>query len=422
MKKTIVLTALILAFATALAQRPMQSDADAVGGITRVCLKNWAEATICFGNEMAVRKQVVAGEPLADKASDEYFAVRGDTLFVGERADIRQTFYITVQLDSAKPAELIFCDHSVGTVHPNGKSAIKILACDYSRVDIGSESDKKTPVGNLKVWSFNNAVVKLKPKEVSGDTVCLYSRNESSIYARTISGNTIQHTPNVTLGASYSDPVEKITGNKHWTADFSWAFNNWSGSPLNPLEQLPAGYDLRTTFSSYQLSVGYQLNILREAWYISFALGYESDVFNYYLGESSDMNVMGNYYPKPLGINDLYEVYNLNSLSLVTRYVTLPITLKYKHKWFTVSLTAIPGINYTSSNTGFKCTFSEKYDPYLALRSDMAADLNLFKCDFRLSVGMWNLVKLFVQTSTVTLFKDSPDVYPFKFGITIGRF
>ena len=65
---------------------------------------------------------------------------------------------------------------------------------------------------------------------------------------------------------------------------------------------------------------------------------------------------------------------------------------------------------------------SEKYDPYLSLRRDVAANLNLFKCDIRLSVGMWNLVKLFVQTSTVPLFKDSPDVYPLKFGITIGRF
>lgn len=96
MKKIIVLTAVILAFATALAQQPMQGTTTTIGGITRVCLKNWAEATICFGNEVTVRNQVVAGEPLADKAYDDYFTVRGDTLFIGERDDIRQTFYITV--------------------------------------------------------------------------------------------------------------------------------------------------------------------------------------------------------------------------------------------------------------------------------------------------------------------------------------
>ena len=424
MKKTIVLTAVILVFATALAQQPMQGTTTTIGGITRVCLKNWAEATICFGNEVAVRNQVVAGEPLADKAYDDYFTVRGDTLFIGERDDIRQTFYITVQLDSAKAAELIFCDHSEGTVHPNRQSAIKILACDDSKVNIGRESDKTTSVNNLKVWSFNNAVVKLKPKEVSGDTVCLYSRNESSIYARTVSGNNIQHTPNVSLGTSYSDPVETITGNKHWTVDFSWAFNNWSGSPFNPLKRLPAGYGISTTPTSYQLSVGYQLNILRDAWYLNVALGYESDVFNFDFDEiTTDVNDFEDDGITPLsGQSDLFVRYYIKSLSLVTRYVTLPITLKYKHKWFTASLAVIPGISYTSSNTGFKCTMSEKYDPYLSLRRDVAADLNLFKCDIRLSVGMWNLVKLFVQTSTVPLFKDSPDVYPLKFGITIGRF
>ncbi|MBR0073725.1 MAG: hypothetical protein IJP95_07795, partial [Bacteroidales bacterium] len=219
------------------------------------------------------------------------------------------------------------------------------------------------------------------------------------------------------------DPVETITGNKHWTVDFSWAFNNWSGSPFNPLKRLPAGYDLRTTPTSYQLSVGYQLNILRDAWYLNIALGYESDVFNYAFEEYTSTNEgAASGYPGLSGMDQLVKIYHLNSLSLVTRYVTLPITLKYKHKWFTASLAVIPGINYTSSNTGFKCTFSEKYDPYLSLRRDVAADLNLFKCDIRLSVGMWNLVKLFVQTSTVPLFKDSPDVYPLKFGITIGRF
>ena len=273
------------------------------------------------------------------------------------------------------------------------------------------------------MWSFNNAVVKLKPKEVSGDTVCLYSRNESSIYARTVSGNNIQHTPNVSLGTSYSDPVETITGNKHWTVDFSWAFNNWSGSPFNPLKRLPAGYGISTTPTSYQLSVGYQLNILRDALYLNVALGYESDVFNFDFDEiTTDVNDFDDGITPLLGQSYLSVRYYIKSLSLVTRYVTLPITLKYKHKWFTASLAVIPGINYTSSNTGFKCTMSEKYDPYLSLRRDVAADLNLFKCDLRLSVGMWNLVKLFVQTSTVPLFKDSPDVYPLKFGITIGRF
>ena len=432
MKTTTILTTALLALATATAQaqqpgttKTMDSD------IGCVCVKNRASVSIVYGNEMFVRNEVMQTESLDDKAYNDYFAVRGDTLFIGEKADMRQTFYITVQLDSTKPSDIVFRDKSEGVVYPIGKSSIIITAIDDSKVDIGTADEKLAKVKMLKVWTFDNAVVKLKPQEVAGDTVCLFSRNESSIYAGDISGHNLYFTPNTHLGVSFKENKTINTLLKNVTADFSWAFNNWSGAAFNPFKEAPKGYELNTTFTSYQLSLGYHFNIFRHKLFLDLGLGYESDVYKFQDLKTSTNNVgtmvlsggptldaIGSGYSSIL---NGYRYYNY-SLSLVTRSITLPITLKYRKRGFTASLSVIPGINYSSRNTGYKYKMIY-YDSKPTYKNIVSGEINTFKCDVRLSVGLWNFVKVFFQASTVPLLDDSENrLYPFKFGFTLGRF
>ena len=430
MKTRIILTTALLALATATAQSQQPGTTTTMDeGIGCVCVKNRASVSIVYGNEMFVRNEVMQTESLDDKTYSDYFTVRGDTLFIGKKADMRQTFFITVQLDSAKPSDIVFRDKSEGVVYPNGKSPIIITAIDDSKVDIGTADTKRSRVKMLKVWTFDNAVVRLKPQEVAGDTVCLFSRNESNIYAGDISGRHLYFTPNTHLGVSFKENKTINTLLKNITADFSWGFNNWSGAAFNPFKEAPQGYELNTTFSSYQLGVGYHFNIYRHKLFLDLGLGYESDVYKFQELKSTTRGTLalsggGATIASATEFNDValgYRFYNYD-LSLVTRYVTLPITLKYRKRGFTASLSVIPGINYSSPNTGYKYKMIY-YDSRPAYKNIVSGDLNTFKCDVRLSVGLWNFVKVFFQASTVPLLDDSNNkLYPFKFGLTMGRF
>ena len=200
---------------------------------------------------------------------------------------------------------------------------------------------------------------------------------------------------------------------------FAWAFNNWGDSPLSGLNGMDDPYAIGTTFSSYQLAAMYNpLNV--EHWAIGIGVGYESDIYRF----------SGNSYMS-LGTTDdpaVSTFYNRNlgnaqwSSRLVARYITMPIAVMYKPtRKFGIVLTAIPGLNYTSSNTGLKHKGKSFADnAKMTDVEDVSRVMNPYKVDARLTLVFTN-IGVFLQAPTMPVFKNMDrDVYPIKFGFILG--
>ena len=80
---------------------------------------------------------------------------------------------------------------------------------------------------------------------------------------------------------------------------FHWGFNNWGTSQLNGLSGISdAAYNLKTSFSSYQLSMGYNIMNSRtiEA---GVGIGYESDVYKYNTPEVNYVDALNSFVQGP---------------------------------------------------------------------------------------------------------------------------
>ena len=182
---------------------------------------------------------------------------------------------------------------------------------------------------------------------------------------------------------------------------------------------MSAPYSLGTTFSSYQLALIHTpLNI--KHWVIGIGIGYESDVYRF----SGDVytSVVPTQTPD---VNTFDRIEHANAKwasRLVARYVTMPLSVMYKtSKKFGIALAAIPGLNYTSGNTGLKHKGKSFTDNAKVTNvEDVSRVMNPYKLDARLTLVFSN-IGVFVQMPTMPVFKNMDrDVYPIKFGFILG--
>jgi len=193
---------------------------------------------------------------------------------------------------------------------------------------------------------------------------------------------------------------------------FYWGFNGWGGSTFSGLmgEDL-GGNNVRTSFSSYQLSYGY--NILNTYHFVAgIGLGYESDVYKFKNAYVSFDD--GAFQAATPAIEGDW------SSRFVTRYVQVPVHVGWRSGdgVFKVRLSAIPAIGYTTKNTGLKHRMKEDGQTHKD-QTNLSDALLPYKLDVRLEFKVYG-VGLFMQVSTFKLFKDGyQDLYPFKFGFVI---
>lgn len=191
---------------------------------------------------------------------------------------------------------------------------------------------------------------------------------------------------------------------------FHWGFNNWGADHLSGLTGLSdARYDLRTSFSSYQLSTGYNF-IKTSHLEAGIGIGYESDVYKY--------NTPGVIYSD--AVHDFIDVTpssNDMSTKFCTRYVTLPVGIAYQTKdsGVKIRLSAIPGLGFTSKHTGLKFDDGSNVKRY-----SMKDALNPYKMDVRVDL-MFGGVGVFLQVATMPLMNENfgQDLYPIKFGFVL---
>lgn len=226
----------------------------------------------------------------------------------------------------------------------------------------------------------------------------------------------LSHLPSTGLKGESS---KKNTNKPGFHLSFAWAFNNWGDSPLSGLNGMDDPYAIGTTFSSYQLAAMYNpLNV--EHWAIGIGVGYESDIYRFAgdtymsIGETGNPEV-STFYHKELG--------NARWASrLVARYVTMPVSVMWKPtRKFGIALAAIPGLNYTSSNTGLKHKGKSYTDnAKMTDVEDASRIMNPYKLDARLTLVFTN-IGVFLQAPTMPVFKNMDrDVYPIKFGFILG--
>lgn len=196
--------------------------------------------------------------------------------------------------------------------------------------------------------------------------------------------------------------------------DFHWAFNNWGSTPFNGLIGMnDAGYDLRTSFSSFQLSENYSI-IMREHFACGLGIGYESDVYKF---------------------NKPYVTYSNNSFSAidtlssdgyyssryVTRYVQLPFHFTYyaksKHKGFNTTFSVIPALGFNTKHTGIKHELHQR-GRNVQDQSNIGDGQNPFKLDLRMDVSFGGMA-VFFQVATMPLFVEGTKIYPIKIGFKI---
>lgn len=211
--------------------------------------------------------------------------------------------------------------------------------------------------------------------------------------------------------------------------DFLWGFTNWGDKWYNGLSKMDGAYNLRTTFSSYQLELKYAL-MMTQHWKFSLGIGYESDVYKF-SNPLVDMSIWGTLYNRMDDIsyadfratNDQFANTHLNDWStrLVTRYVTMPLSVGYRFEKFRINVTALPALAINSRHTGLKHEIDTRDVEHQDVE-DVSRFLAPYKLDIRLDIR-FNLFGLFLQVPTSTLFTPgSPtisEVYPIKLGFVI---
>ena len=209
--------------------------------------------------------------------------------------------------------------------------------------------------------------------------------------------------------------------------DFHWGFNNWGDQWYNGLMKMEGPYNLRTSFSSYQLSENYAI-VMTPHTKLSIGIGYESDVYkftdNYVSMDVTNGALMTQ---DQAGVDAVSNVTGSNlgnwSTRLVTRYVTMPIEFEYRDKGvlrnFRISLGVIPGLSFSSKNTGLKHELEQRGRNYQDSQSSVSRFINPYKLDVRLTFKRKGL-GMFLQVPTLPVFIDTATkVYPIKIGFML---
>ena len=225
---------------------------------------------------------------------------------------------------------------------------------------------------------------------------------------------------------STSSKKRKYSVSERTNFDFHWAFTNWGDSWYNGLMKMDGAYNLRTSFSSYQLSENYAI-VMTDHFKFSLGIGYESDVYkftdNYVTMDNTGAFVTQN----QAGVDAVSGVSSTNlgdwSTRLVTRYITMPVEFEYRDKGllkkFKLSLGIIPGLSFSSSHTGLKHELEKRGRNYQSVQDGVSQFVNPYKLDVRLTFKR-KAFGIFIQVPTLPVFIDTDTkVYPIKIGFMI---
>ena len=214
-----------------------------------------------------------------------------------------------------------------------------------------------------------------------------------------------------------------------FSPSFLWAFNNWGDQWYNGLSKLDGAYNLKTSFTSWQLEMQYAVVMTRH-FNLSLGVGYELDIYEF-SDPLVDIDANGNIhntidalpnqsYNDFIIANQCFDGTNLNDWSsqMVTRYISVPVTLGFRANEFEIGFTALPALALNTRHTGIKHKLDTRNIDYQDITS-IGNQLAPYKIDLRVDMRFYH-IGLFLQVATSPLFISSTqDLYPIKFGFII---
>lgn len=227
---------------------------------------------------------------------------------------------------------------------------------------------------------------------------------------------------------SYGREYDSYSFEDRAGAAFLWGFNNWGDKWYNGLGKMDGVYELRTSFSSWQLEFTYAV-IMTRHFYVDLGIGYESDIYKFTtpLVDIDNNGILvdrGSTYlhndnNSKTGDNQALTNTTLDDWSsrLVTRYFSIPIDMVFRFdNDFKIGFSAIPALGFSSSHTGLKHEIDNRSLEYLDAEN-ISKHITPYKLDLRLSMR-FDHFGFFAQVSALSLFKEK-DVYPIKIGFII---
>ncbi|MCR5193884.1 MAG: hypothetical protein K6D59_11365 [Bacteroidales bacterium] len=214
-----------------------------------------------------------------------------------------------------------------------------------------------------------------------------------------------------------------------FSPSFLWAFNNWGDQWYNGLSKLDGAYNLKTSFTSWQLEMQYKV-IMTRHFNLSLGVGYESDIYKF-SDPLVDIDANGNIhntidalpnqnYNDFIAANQCFDGTSLNdwSSSMLTRYISIPVTFGFRVDEFELGFTALPALALNTQHTGLKHKLDTRSIDYQDITS-IGNQLAPYKIDLRVDMRFYH-IGLFLQVATSPLFQSSNQaLYPIEFGFII---
>ena len=118
--------------------------------------------------------------------------------------------------------------------------------------------------------------------------------------------------------------------------------------------------------------------------------------------------------------NQCFDGTSLNdwSSSMLTRYISIPVTFGFRVDEFELGFTALPALAINTRHCGLRHELDTRNTEYQNV-TDISNSLAPYKIDLRIDMRFYH-VGIFLQVATSPLFQSSnQNLYPIKFGFII---
>ena len=302
----------------------------------------------------------------------------------------------------------------------------------YYELHLDSSNDINVTVDGNSRFVWPNGATKISMKQDYSNVSSLFSEIKGLVDELVTTYDSVANSSNGTdkIDETYTKKTSKKR--KYSVADrtnfdFHWAFTNWGDQWYNGLMKMDSPYNLRTSFSSYQISENYAV-VKTPHTKLSIGIGYESDVYKFTDNYVSMNPTTGAFNAENQAGVDAVSGVNGTSLGdwstrLVTRYVTMPIEFEYRDKGvfkkFRFAVGVVPGLSFSSRHTGLKHELERRGRNYQDAQEDVSKFINPYKLDVRLTFKR-KAFGVFLQVPTLPVFVETGQkVYPIKLGFML---
>lgn len=354
------------------------------------------------------------------------FAIR-DNLTV-ETEDYAQVMFVGDTTDTVRAVNIVFRSEDFSRITSDVilKHYNYLLdASDFSRIVLTGmdlmESSEANNWGELILSTHINDKGKVYRGRMTAAGLLLKTDNpkDDDIVSRVEVDATDRA---IDLARDMATTLKTTTGkrNRHpWDTelDFAWGWNNWGSQIGSGFNGVDGAAGVNTTFHNIQLAVNVPvINVSGFALKAGLGLEWNRYVFN-------TPEVLFDPTADPMAFVSGTWGAGVASSYLKTCHVTVPVKLEFGNpdRWH-VSLTALPGLNWTGKNSGLRRHYNE-VEAVMNEHTDKDRGvnryLNPYMFDVRVAV-QYSCMGVYLQLSTLSAFKNGcQELYPIKFGIIL---